>query len=387
MERIGKVIVAGGGMGGLAAAAALARSGFEVEVHERRDELREEGGAIAMHENLVRALGVVGAAEHAAAHGDLKHHFEYCDHRGRRHAPATRNLTGGRYYYVSRHDVHGALRRAAETANVRLFAGSPIVAVDRAGTVRLATGRELHGDLVVVADGVASALRDQLAIRVDVRRIAHWGLREPLDYDLPEALPGYFYERWHGTKRLGYGRLGAGRSATFLSGNIEDLTPDRTELDSTAWVHAFPDQANIIRQVAERRPRISMLSEVTCSSWSDGRVVLVGDAAHATPPHRGQGAAMAVQDGVYLGVLLRPIGDLGDLQAVRRALWRWETDLRPIVRRVQRNSMLYCRAQSWWPHPLLGLRPMFFRAIAKRTRRVDLPLLEPARPPPSPADR
>lgn len=377
-SRRGSVLVAGGGIGGLAAAVALAQAGFEVEVHEQRPAFREEGGAIAVYENLARALDALGALEDATASADLKNHFEYRDHRGRQHAPAGRHLSGGRYYYVSRYDVHRALLLRAEAAGVRCVADSSVVSADPDGRISLADGGQLHADLVVVADGVASSLRAGLGLRVRVNRLKHWGLREPLDFPLEQAPPGHFYERWNGTKRIGYGRLGGDQSATFLSGNLSDLADDGTAIDTGKWVRAFPDLEVIIRHVGERRPKISLLSEVICTPWSSGRCVLIGDAAHSMPPHLGQGAAMAVQDAVYLGIILRRLGNLGELDALQRALRQWEADDRPVVRRVQRNAVLYCRAQGRWPRQLLALRPVFFRTVSKRIRRVDLHLLEHA---------
>ncbi len=370
-----RVEIAGGGIAGLAAAASLARQGLQVRVHERRPELREEGGGIVLFENLLRALDILGATADATRNGDVKHHFEYSDHRGRPHATPGVNLAGGRYYYVSRYDLHRALLNAAREAGADIQPASAVRAARADGTMVLESGEEVRADLVIGADGVGSDLRTSLGTTVNVTWMAHYGIRVALDHPLPEAPAGHFYERWNGTLRMGYGRLNAATSAAFFSSPADGLSPDLKSLDVDRWVAAFPAQADIIRNVAELRPKVSPFSEVVCSRWSNGRVVLIGDAAHAMPPHRGQGAAMAVLDAVHLGrAIAREPALLRTEAGIRRILARWESEVRPVVRRTQRNAVMYCRAQSSWPRTLLWLRPWFFRAVS-RSRRLDLSLL------------
>ncbi|MEP6844087.1 MAG: NAD(P)/FAD-dependent oxidoreductase [Pseudolysinimonas sp.] len=372
-----EVIVAGGGIGGLAAAAALAARGVNVAVHERRLELTDaEGGAIVLSENLLRALDSLGATVEATQNGDDKHHFSYADTHGRPHTPPHSKLSGGRYFYVSRYELHHALLHAAQRLGATVAAGSGIRSARSDGTVVFDTGKEAQADLVIGADGVGSAVRRSLDITVRMTPQRHYGILTSLDYLLPNIEKGHMRERWNGTFRMGYGWLGNGSSGVYLSCNEDGLTTDRRHLDIDRWVLAFPDQQSVIHSVAESNPNISPLSEVTCSSWSDGRVVLVGDAAHAMPPHRGQGAAMAVLGAVHLGQVLGRDPELWTSESGTVALLRqWEAEVRPIIRRTQRNAVLYCRAQSRWPNVLLPIRPWLFRATAKRIRRLDLSLL------------
>ncbi|HUG51685.1 MAG TPA: hypothetical protein VLZ78_11880, partial [Terrimesophilobacter sp.] len=96
------------------------------------------------------------------------------------------------------------------------------------------------------------------------------------------------------------------------------------------------------------------------------------------------GAAMAVLDGIHLGqVCGRRPELLGSASGVRALLGQWEAEVRPVVRRTQRNAVAYCRAQSYWPAALLPLRPWCFRTTAKRVRRLDLGLLTNLTPGPT----
>jgi 2-polyprenyl-6-methoxyphenol hydroxylase-like FAD-dependent oxidoreductase len=379
------VIVGGGGIGGLAAAAALAARGVSVTVHERRSELIDaEGGAIVLGENLLLALDSLGATGEATRFADAKSFFSYADTHSRSHTPPHSNLSGGRYFYVSRYELHHALLHAAQRAGVTVVAASGIRSARSDGTVLFDTGEEARADLVIGADGVGSAIRHSMATTVNITPQHHYGILTALDYLLPEIEKGHMRERWNGTLRIGYGWLGNGASGVYLSCNEDGLTADQSHLDIERWVSAFPEQDAIIRAVAASNPKISALSQVVCSSWSDGRVVLLGDAAHAMPPHRGQGAAMAVLGAVHLGQVLGrepefPKGDSG----VRALLRQWEAEVRPVIRRTQRNAVLYCRAQSRWPSILLPLRPWVFRVTAKRIRHLDLSLLKDLGPGPT----
>lgn len=379
-----EVIIAGGGIGGLAAAAALAARGVTVTVHERRRELIDaEGGAIVLGENLLLALDSLGATDEATRKGDAKSFFSYADTHGRQHTPPHTNLSGGRYFYVSRYELHHALLHTAQRLGATVVAASGIRSARSDGTVVFDTGDEAHADLVIGADGVGSAIRPSMDITVRVTPQRHFGILTALDYLLPEIEKGHMRERWNGTLRMGYGRLGNGASGVYLSCNEDGLTADHHHLDIERWVSAFPDQQAIIRAVAASNPKISPLSEVVCSSWSEGRVALLGDAAHAMPPHRGQGAAMAVLGAVHLGQVLGREPELPQSDSGVHALLRqWEAEVRPVIRRTQRNAVLYCRAQSRWPHTLLPLRPWFFRVTAKRIRHLDLSLLKDLSPAP-----
>lgn len=369
-----RVEIAGGGIGGLAAATALARCGLDVHVHERRPDVTEEGGAIVLFENMLRALERIGAADHAVRCGDRKTAFSYTDHRGRSHSARSGNPAGGRYYYVARADVHRSLLDAALASGVTVHPASTVEQVREDGTLVLAGGEQRAADLVVVADGVGSRLRGQLDLRTRVRWLGHWGVRVALDHPLNETPPGTFVERWSGAFRLGYGALPEG-AAVYLSSPAAGLTPDRRALDPGAWLRAFPGQADVIRSVVALEPRPAPFSEIRCSAWSDGRVAVIGDAAHGMPPHRGQGAAMAVLDAVHLGSVAGRHPDAwGDSASVRALLTEWEAAVRPVVRRTQRNAVLYCRMQQSWPRALLPLRPAAFRRLG-RTRRLDLSLL------------
>jgi 2-polyprenyl-6-methoxyphenol hydroxylase-like FAD-dependent oxidoreductase len=263
------------------------------------------------------------------------------------------------------------------------------------GTVVFENGDQARADLIVGADGVGSSIRRSLGadggadggagagIRARVRPLAHYGVITLLDHLLPETAQGHMTERWNGSLRIGYGWLGDETSGVYLSCGADGLSADRHFLDLDRWVRAFPDQSEIIRAVAAARPKVSSLSEVVCSSWSDGRVALLGDAVHAMPPHRGQGAAMAVLDGIHLGQVFRRPEPLGSESGVQDMLRQWEAEVRPVVRRTQRNAVAYCRAQSYWPAALLALRPWCFRSTAKRVRRLDLGLLTNLTPGPT----
>ncbi|SJM55814.1 Putative n-hydroxybenzoate hydroxylase [Actinomycetales bacterium JB111] len=374
--------IGGGGIAGMAAAGALAAEGWDVHVYESRTAITDEGGAIVLFENMHRALERLGALDGAIANGDPKTRFSYRDHANRPHVASNANPMGGRYVYASRHEVHRALMDAAVSRGVTVHLGTRAVAADPDGSLTLDSGAEVRGDLVVAADGVGSALRDHDTIRPTVAWLGHYGIRVGIDAELSVAQPGEFWELWNGPLRLGFGRLGGRKSAAYLSAPIDGFTADASSMDVDVWLRSFPDQREVVEAIAEQVPSVAPFSKVTCDRWQAGRLAVIGDAAHGMPPHRGQGAAMAVLDAVHLGAVLGREGvrfggtGLQSGSDVSRALEAWESEVRPIVDRTQRVAVSFCRMQDSWPQAAINARPWAFRRLIRR-RALDLSLLPP----------
>ena len=130
-----------------------------------------------------------------------------------------------------------------------------------------------------------------------------------------------------------------------------------------AWAGSHP----WYREYLERLPRHpeefwQPFYNVSCTSWSSGNVAIVGDAAHAMAPNLGQGACIAIVNGV---VLARAVTEGEDVAAT---LKQWEKSERPYVDRTQRNSYLYGAVGTRWPRKLLALRSKILPVLAKTDR-------------------
>jgi FAD-dependent urate hydroxylase len=297
MVKVPRILVVGGGIAGLSAVVALRQRGFTPEIVESRAAPPAKGAAITLHGNGVRALRALGlgpALDAAAAvvprwachdqHGDLLCQTDLTA------------LWGGvaPCLGIARTLLLGILRDGA--ADVPLRFGCAVVALrqnDRRVRVAFADGSSGDYDLVVGADGIGSTVRRLAVSAVAPTRTPTVGWRgvvagRPAGVDHLVLLLGE--ARFLGLVPVGggdtYGFAGTGagdepfhdRFAGF-GGPVPDFL---ARLRDATALHAAP------------------IGCIALDRWHDGRVVLIGDAAHATHPHMGQGGSLAVEDALVL---------------------------------------------------------------------------------------
>ncbi len=318
-----KVVVAGAGIGGLSAAIALAKAGFEVEVIERAPELREVGAGLQLSPNAMKGLEVLGVAEAASA---VSCEPEALEMRiGRTGAKvfsipmgrAARKRYGAPYLHIHRADFIEILRRAAQFADVRLRFGARVAAYvpEAAGLkIGLDTGAIIEADLLVGADGSRSTVRKQMLGEDQAHFTGAVAWRITVDADVAPDLP-HAAIVWAGRgKHAVTYRVRRGELINFV-GVVE-----RDQWRDESWDQAG-DPADLVRDFGEWAPPIPdiIAAAKTCHvwalfdrdplpHWSSGRVVLLGDACHAMPPFQAQGAAMAIEDAVVLARCLAADG-------------------------------------------------------------------------------
>jgi salicylate hydroxylase len=346
-----RVAVAGGGIGGLTLAIALRKFGVEVEVFEQSRELGEIGAAVALSANGTRHLRTLGVDE------SLTSAFEPTFLQFRRWDSGEiiwshpvgeggwyRRKCGAPYYGIHRKDLQRALVETLGEDSIRL--GHRLVAAeDGPDEARLVfeNGERASADVVVGADGIHSALRRKVAGDADAVFSRDVGFRGLIPVEklpsLPE--PGAI-QFWPGPggHMLHYAIEG-GSVVNFLA------VVDRESWTENSWkVEASVEEALAVFEgwhpavremvgAVEDDPAWWALHDfLPLEKWSEGRVVLVGDAAHAMLPHQGQGANQAIEDAVALARILadtRP----GEY---RHAFRRFEDLRMDRTRRIQRYS-------------------------------------------------
>ncbi|WP_118133002.1 NAD(P)/FAD-dependent oxidoreductase [Oceanicella sp. SM1341] len=334
--------IAGGGLGGLAAATALALRGWEVTVLERQPALRASGSGIYIWENGLKVLGALGAAEAVLAEPFRGLAFEQRDSTNAvidpGPLPADKRLVT-----VPRSVLLGALRDAALAAGVTVRTGAEVTGASAHGKLALASGETVRADLVVGADGVWSMCRRALGLELSHEQTVEGALRTLVpgtQADLGEDGRDRYIENWNGTRRLLITPISRSEIYLALTCPGSDSAGRQIPVDIASWAASFPHWAHLIGRIG---PEVSwgLYSTIRVKSWSAGRAALIGDAAHAQPPNLGQGGGMAMQNGLALACHLEGVRDARDIPA---ALAAWEAAERELVDHCQKWSCLYGEA-------------------------------------------
>jgi 2-polyprenyl-6-methoxyphenol hydroxylase-like FAD-dependent oxidoreductase len=336
-----RVIIVGGGIGGLSAAIALRRRGHEPVVLERTPKLEPVGAGITLFANAMSALARLGVADAIRANGAAARHSAILTSDGRELTTLNPDLLDGAVA-IHRADLQYALLSAA--AEIRL--GMEMASIDQTAdkvVVRAVDGREEQGDLLVGADGLWSLAR--ASIVATPPRYAGYTAWRGISTMSIEA--GRLSESWGAGERFGLVDIGA-RTYWFATANTlegrgqaDDQSRRKAEL-----VRRFAGWHAPIEEVLEATPDSAILSNDVyfvdpLPRWSKGRLVLLGDAAHATTPGIGQGAAMAIEDALVLADELAASEDLAAGLASYEAIRRQRIELvLKLSRRADRAAQL-----------------------------------------------
>lgn len=303
------ILVIGGGIGGLTAAIALRQRGFRVEVIEKDPEWAVYGVGIIQASNVVRAMTDLGLIEDylQAAFGFDHVDIHLPDGRHVARVPSQKLVEGRPANLgVSRRALHKVLGDSAMAAgaSVRLGLTAETLADDGEGVdVVFSDGTRGRYDLVVGADGLYSSTREMIfpgapAPEFTGQSVWRYNFPKPAEVDCLRAYEG----------PIGMGLVPLSDSLMYLY--VTTPEPDNPRYPRQGLAAAMRSKlANAPPAIAELAARITEDDEVVYKpadcvfldgAWHKGRVVLIGDAIHATTPHLGQGAAMAIEDAVVL---------------------------------------------------------------------------------------
>jgi len=366
-----RAIVAGAGPGGLAAAIALQGAGFATTVCERAASLRTGGCGLTLWPNAMRALEHLGAVNDVSARGARISRIEMRNWRDKRifsdHLAGLVSDVRHAGTTVTRADLIDVL--AARFAGPILF-DAPVVGMEHrsAGvTARLADGRLLDCDLLVGADGLRSRIRAQMVQHDDLRYAGFivWRGMSEGDFARDTGIIWMGPGRQFGCFPLSQGKTYWFAGMRAVEGSRQ-LQASRSELANTFadWsapaasaIRATRDSDILCNEIYDRR---------TLTSWSQGCVTLLGDAAHPASPTLGQGACQAIEDAVVLGHCL---GQERDITAALSLYERARIGrANAFVREARLLSVL-----GFWQNPLACFcRDAFMRATPARVRQAQL---------------
>jgi salicylate hydroxylase len=316
------IIVAGGGIGGAAAALALAKAGFRVQLIERAPEFGVIGYGIQLGPNvfpMFERLGVAGTVLRSAIVPDAVLMMDSVDAGVIARIPtgdSFRQRFRHPYIVIHRVDLHRALLEACQANSaIELKPLTGAAAYEDLGDrvrVRTDEGQVLDGAALIGADGLRSTVRAQMLAEGEPRMtgfVAHRTIVPMQDVraDVPRnevvlwSGPGFHIVHYPLRGGSLFNIVAVFRTSTFAEKG--DIASYRAELNHT-YRHSHPSMKALLSMMdLDRRWAISDRDPIR--HWSKGRVTLIGDAAHPTLQSLAQGACMAIEDAVCLGEFAR----------------------------------------------------------------------------------
>lgn len=304
-----RVIVLGGGIGGLCAAISLRQIGVDVVVYEQAEALSQVGAGITMWANAIKALRKLGLADAVIKTGSTIQRGRMLTAGGRvlsvSEPGELERMFGEPTVAIHRADLHEILLSALPADAVRL--GAKCVGFEQEAesvSVRFDGGGADRADLVVGADGIHSTVRRQLFPEVSLRYSGYTAWRGVVA-TRDEAALGVTSESWGRGSRFGVVRVDDERVYWFATANAPaGMSLTATERKNflrerfRGWHH--PVKLLVESTPAEEILQNDIYDLKPLGRWGEGRVVLLGDAAHPTTPNMGQGACMAIESSLVL---------------------------------------------------------------------------------------
>jgi salicylate hydroxylase len=345
-----RVVVVGGGIGGLTAALALRAVGCEVVVIERAERFGEIGAGVQLGPNatrVLRGLGLAGELGEVGVHPPTAQFLRWRDGAVLGAQPLAEQMEqrfGAPYYTLYRPDLIEVLAAKLPAGVVRFGTAVTEVRAEpgQRPSVHLADGTSESADIVVGADGTHSAVRSSTVGDVPARFSGMCAYRALVPREAVDADAAAVVQVW-----LGPGRhlvaYPVGRQARYL--NLVCVVPD-PDWSTESWTAPgsadqlrahfqdwSPRPRRLLESVSEPVFRWALYDREPLTGWSAPGTTLMGDACHPMLPFLAQGAAQAIEDAAALAVQLRdPDIDAGT------ALHRYEQARLPHTARIQRLS-------------------------------------------------
>lgn len=364
-----KTIIIGGGIGGLCTAIALQKQGMEATVYEAAPELRPVGAGVGLAANAMQGLERLGVADEVIALGKQLMALVIFDEKGSVISNQDTQRLSKKYginnFVIHRAALHQVLQSHLQPDTLLLNKRCQSIK-QQGGQVEVSftDGTRAIADLLVAADGIHSVVRRQLLPQSQSRYAGYTCWRAVIENPGVELNTMISAETWAPQGRVGMAPL-PGNSIYWYAcikaperdARMQQMTPGQLT-QHFAGVHA-----PVAAVLAATQPHQLIWNDIADLKPLDkfvyGRVVLLGDAAHATTPNLGQGACQAIEDAVVLSQCLQQDTSIAD------ALAKYEK------RRIARTTKIIrlSRLLGWvsqWQNPLLGrVRNALFRVMPK----------------------
>jgi salicylate hydroxylase len=362
------VLIIGAGLGGLSCAISCLREGLTVTILEKAKELGEIGAGIQMPPNATRVMAHYGLVDKIEQAGAVRvpgqQLLDYKTGRVLIAKPGDEwqvKQFGHYWYVVHRADYHKVLLEDAIRRGAQIHLDCDAVEVDLAGSVRLANGKTHTADVVIGADGLRSFIRTSvLGRQVDPVDTGDMAFRMTIPRAQVARLNSPVWNRLLDDRapRIWLGPLSHvicypvrnGEVFNFVLCAPDDLPPyiptaEADIGDMKAAMKGWDPNILQLMDCVERGLKWKICHMDELQTWTKGHVALLGDACHPTLPYQAQGAAMAVEDGAVLGILLGGLSKSGQRESIPEILHLYE-DIRKkrtttIVRGAVDNAHMF----------------------------------------------
>lgn len=313
------IAVIGGGIGGLTAAIAFRRKGLDAHVYERAPALREVGAGIWMPPNAMQVFDRLGIAADVQAAGQPIVTAEIHDRDAgllqRMDIGAAARAFGFTNTALHRAALQQVLARHVGEDTLHLdHELSALEQLDDRVRLTFANGSTLEARIVIGADGARSTVRAHLFPNARLRYSGQTSYRGVTRYVLPAAFQEVSREIWGPGCRFGFSAIGEAGVYWYATrdvpeGETEPAAEMKRRLITLARGFPEPVPELVATTDADALTRTDLHDLSPLRTWHRGRVVLLGDAAHATTPNLGQGGAQAVEDAYVLAEQLAAHAD------------------------------------------------------------------------------
>jgi 2-methyl-3-hydroxypyridine 5-carboxylic acid dioxygenase len=327
--------IAGAGFAGLAAATALCQRGWSVRVHETNPALRAFGAGIYIWSNGLKVLEALGAYPAVTAGAFRPRRYQTRTHNEVTSDQPVNQDGADTLLTMTRQHLYTGMLAAAKRAGAQIVTNSTAVGAAADGILLLSDGSRLPADLVIGADGVRSQVRESFALGQRRRQYAD-GLirilaaRGPLKGGDWDNVIDFWHVRGR-TLRILYTPVSDDELYLAMMAPVADVEAAAVPVQPEPWIACFPQLAPVLTQLGDRG-RYDSYETTMLDRWSEGRVAILGDAAHAMPPTLAQGAGLAISNALGLAVAL------DECATVPEALLLWEKRERPMTDHTQRRA-------------------------------------------------
>jgi|SoiMethySBSTD1v2_1073268.scaffolds.fasta_scaffold34113_5 2-polyprenyl-6-methoxyphenol hydroxylase-like FAD-dependent oxidoreductase len=366
MGRSKRFAIIGGGIGGLSLAIAMQRKGFQVTVYENAPSIKPLGAGLGLAANAVRAFMEIGISEDVLEAGAVLKKISIKNQQGKVLAKTDSEKISRKYnvvnnFTIHRADLHDVLLRHLNEGSLQLGRGCTDF-VQNASEVKITfqDGSSATADYVIACDGVHSLFRKKLLPESLLRYAGYTCWRAVIE-DLPSSLDlNETSETWGAGGRFGIAPLNNNRLYWFACVNANENDQQKSAYGVKELLKHFADFHSPIPEILRNTKDHQLI-------WNDivdikplkqfafGKILLMGDAAHATTPNMGQGACMAIEDAAILANML------SDSRSVDETFLAFERKRIHRTTTIVKESWQLGRIAQWENKLLITLRDALLR--------------------------